>query len=474
MYKIPDKYFFRLHHNRPKFKNNFEEILLHVVDSLFEIGELPVKEFNALLNSKLRDFPGNAFRKEKTMDNWRTEIASLFSFIREKDGVLYPGLAAERLSIKRDFGLFWNYFLFSFQYSGGHIANYNIANSIQNKVHFKPCPYLLMVLIEGEKLAKKPFHITPEEATFCVFNDLRVIRDKRTPKASAQIILNNRKQKKLYSYEYELLKKKDGENRTNSDNTRYAKDVLDYMKYARLIKGEFNRLYLDRNNENAINYHIENAEVTFDGYKNLMDSDFGLKDINRLEEDWHTYVNSFDNISEFDTKLDEESLTSVTKAIQEIFKNYKGKSIPNKIKGDAGEQLVYVHECLRTKEESKRQHLILKIPTHLGVGYDLQSIEIPKCKRYIEVKTTESYYSLKNSSVNVTVNEWDSAETLGGLYFIYFLKLNRTGEKKKLFVIQNPIKQIKNGNLKASKPRNNHILIKLNEKAGTWINLLEI
>jgi hypothetical protein len=473
-YKIPTEFFFPLDHVRSRFKNNDEEVLLYVADSIFEIGELPIKEFNKVLNTRLFEFPGNTFKEKKTIDNWRTEISTLFSFIQEKNGKLYPGTAAKRLSIERDFGLFWNYFLLSFQYIGGHIANYSIAKSIKAGVNFKPCPYLLRLLYDGEKLIKKPFSITPEEATFCVFNDLRVTKKKRSPLESAKLILYNRNEKLEYSYDYELLKTNTGNSRTDADNVRSAKDILDYMMQARILKVEHNRYYLDKTNEEAIEYHIKNENVRFNMYKKLENKKFELKDINAIEEDWHKYVNSFDGVTAFRTKINKQTLENISAAAEEIFLNYKGKEkMSTKLTGDLGEDLVWIHECLRTKEISTRQHIIKFIPTPLGVGYDIQSIEVPTKKRYIEVKSTNSFKSLKNSSLNLTINEWDTAETLGDAYFIYFLNLNQFGGDRKIFVVQNPIKEIKKGNLVASAPKDNHILIHLKEKAGKWVKLLE-
>ena len=37
-YKIPDEYFFRLHHVRPRFKNDVEEVLLYVATSISEMN----------------------------------------------------------------------------------------------------------------------------------------------------------------------------------------------------------------------------------------------------------------------------------------------------------------------------------------------------------------------------------------------------------------------------------------------------
>jgi hypothetical protein len=144
------------------------------------------------------------------------------------------------------------------------------------------------------------------------------------------------------------------------------------------------------------------------------------------------------------------------------------KKVPTKIIGDYGESLVLAHEYLRTKDKSKRQHLINKIPTPLGVGYDIQSIEIEKKKRFIEVKTTKSRKAITNNRFKLTPNEWDTAETLGEHYFIYYLVVNDT--EKNIFVIQNPVKQHNSGNLKIDK----NLVVEFSKTSGQWQKLIEI
>jgi hypothetical protein len=123
---------------------------------------------------------------------------------------------------------------------------------------------------------------------------------------------------------------------------------------------------------------------------------------------------------------------------------------------------------LRTKEGSNRQHLINKIPTPLGVGYDLQSIEIEKKKRYIEVKTTKSRKAIKSNRFKLTPNEWDSAETLGASYYVYYLVINDTG--KNIFIINNPVEEYQKGNLKVDK----NFVVEFSKEAGQWQQLIEI
>jgi hypothetical protein len=112
--------------------------------------------------------------------------------------------------------------------------------------------------------------------------------------------------------------------------------------------------------------------------------------------------------------------------------------------------------------------LINKIPTPLGVGYDLQSIEIEKKKRYIEVKTTKSRKAINNNRFKLTPNEWDTAETLGDSYFIYRLVINE--EEKNIFIIQNPVKQCELGNLKIDE----NLVVEFSKSSGQWHKLIEI
>src|SRR3989339_790405 len=125
-YKIPDEYFFRLHHVRPRFKNDVEEVLLHVATSISGMSSSIEKNFNLELNKILFEFKKNSTLTQKTIDNWRTEISALFAFIQEKDGFLKPSKTAIRLANNRYLDEFFNYFLYSFQYPGGHIKSQNV------------------------------------------------------------------------------------------------------------------------------------------------------------------------------------------------------------------------------------------------------------------------------------------------------------------------------------------------------------
>lgn len=471
-YKIPDEYFFRLHHVRPRFKNDVEEVLLYVATSISEMEVLPEKEFNAVLNNVLFGFKKNASSTQKTIDNWRTEISALFAFIQEENKHLQPSKMAIRLANNQYLDEFFNYFLYSFQYPGGHIKSHNIIKQIEAGVKFKPCNFILQLLIEGEKLTGKPFNVTAEELTQCAYFDLRVTRDGKHPKDVAKMILKHRADKIEYDHHYDQLRnEKTGAYPSNGDVCRYAGDILDYMVLANLLqhKGTGYYYYLNIENKEAINFHLNKA-VWFNQYdKFYKQKEITNPEIAVIEENWFAFVNQFDGLEAFAPQLDQAEQENISALIQEYYSRMTGdRKVPTKIIGDYGESLILAHEYLRTKEKSNRQHLINKIPTPLGVGYDIQSVELEKKKRYIEVKTTKSRKAITNNRFKLTPNEWDTAETLGDNYFIYYLVVN--DDTKNIFMIQNPVKQYEQGNLKVDK----NLIVEFSKTSGQWEKLLEI
>lgn len=473
IYQIPDEYFFRLHHIRPRFKSNVEEVLLYVANSISDLNTLPEKEFNEQLNAVLRNFGKNQTAKQKTINNWRTEIAALFSFIQETEtGKLFPSLMAKRLAENQYLDEFFNYFLYTFQYPAEHNKNHAVIEQIQKGIQFQPCKFILQIFQAACELSDKPFSLTAEELTQCAYFDLRVTAEhSKTAHDVAKHIIENRENKIKYSHKYEQLKKRDGNYPSAGDVYRYAGDILDYMVLANLLKtkGTHYYYYLNTDNPDLINRHLQNTAY-FNQYNCFYhQKEISNAEIRALERQWFDYVNQFDNIAEFSPSLNQAEQADIAVLVQEYYAKMQGKELlPTKIFGDYGETLILAHEYLRTKGQSNRQHLINKIPTPLGVGYDLQSIEIEKHKRYIEVKSTRSKKAINSNRFKLTPNEWDSAETLGDSYFIYYLVMNETG--KNIFIIQNPAKKYRENLLKID----NHLMVEFLPQAGKWQPLLEV
>ena len=69
MYAVPDEYFFRIHHVRPRFKNDVESVLLYVAQECTRLSDLPVRDYAELLNRAIRLYGGNSSLADKTINN---------------------------------------------------------------------------------------------------------------------------------------------------------------------------------------------------------------------------------------------------------------------------------------------------------------------------------------------------------------------------------------------------------------------
>jgi hypothetical protein len=466
-YKTPDEYYYRLHHVRSRFKGDIENVLLFIATEISKLPDSTSSDYIKKLNHSIRTYPGNKIKTEKTIDNWRTEIAALFAFYVEcKNGTTITGLRAKELAEKQDLVEMFKKFLFLFQYPGAHIKSDKVLKMIGVGIHFKPAQYILKILQAGEAETGSRVYLSREEVCHCIFNDLRCTRDNENPQITWGRILTNRKSNCHYD--------------KTGDVIRYAGDILDYMVIANLLnKDERNRFYLNSLETDIIQKFI-NSTQWFNGYDSMIIRKSGSQDLVRHEEEnWFKYANLELNETDFETNLlafissDLEGYKELketgVEALNEFFDD-KEAVIDTKAIGDIGESLVYSHECQRVKTGGRKDliHLIKRIPTQLAVGYDIQSIELDERKRYIEVKTTISSMPLSFYKIHLTTNEWNTAGTLKDRYFIYRLSLNKRSQK--LFIIQDPVGLYKKDDIQMI-PRNGAEVI-FNKKAGTEEELL--
>lgn len=436
MYKTPHEHFLRIHHSRPRFKNNQEEVLIYIATEISKLQEMDKKDFKNKINNSLKLFPGNSNKSQKTIDNWRTEISSFFGLIqRDKtDKKSLPSTMAKMLAEEQDLIQFYKYFLFYFQYPGGHLKSQENKKLIENNVRFKPANYIIKVLEEGEKLTKGRFFINKAELTHCIFNDLRVTRDNRPPKEIVELLLENRKDKLDYDW--------------SGDVIRYAGDILDYMLIADLlVSHDGQKFYINNNEKEAVASFISNESQCEIYSKYYNQAEIKTIELTNLLPEWFDYVNTDLHKGIFKTDLykylgiEETSYkTLVQDAIDEFHNKLSSKEeVKTKEIGDFGEGLILGHEKMRIKNGGKEEliHLIQKIPTQFAVGYDIQSVELNKTKRYIEVKTTVSSKKINYFNFHLTPNEWDVATTLQDNYFVYRLSITKSGTELRL--LRNPV-----------------------------------
>ena len=467
MYQTKPKYYFRLHQVRPRFKNDIENVLLYVSKKVSKLEPSSSNIFNKQLFDAIRLFPGNAVKSDKTISNWRTEISALFGFIVESKNknICAPGEIAKKLSDNEDLVEFFKYFLFYFQYPGGHIKAHKLKDVINNKIRFKPARYILKVLESGEKITGSRFHIDKAEATHFIYNDLRVTRDNCEPIKVVERIMRSRKDSVELDWQ--------------GDKIRYAGDILDYMVIGDLLSRHGTKYYVNWNIRETVTSFLD-SEKWFDGYDEFYERDFKINELAEKEKDWFLFINSDLSNELFKTDVldylgikGDDYLPLIKNAISDLESKAGDSSAFKNTKeiGDLGEHLIIGHESMRMKLAGKRDliHLIKKIPTHLGVGYDIQSVEEDSQKRYIEVKTTISNQPINFNHFHLTTNEWNVAQTLENHYYVYRLMINKI--ENKLFLIQNPVSKYKKDLLKANLRKEGAELV-FNQKSGEYEELL--
>ena len=433
-YEVPKEFYFRVHHCRPRFKSDVENVLVYMATEISKMNEDDKDSFANQLNSAIKRYPGNEVKTLKTINNWRTEISSLFGFLEYDGNRRKPGRRAIELAKKEDLVEFFKYYLYNFQYPGAHLKVHEISKQIQAGIHFKPAQYILAVLKYAEDSTGSRQYITKSEACHCIFNDLRCTRDNDSPEKVWKRILNNRKNKVEYD--------------ETGDVIRYAGDILDYMEIANLLVMHGGKNFYINTLENEAILKFINSTEWFDEYDSFIGKRTATYDeINACYDDWFRFVNRDITETDFETDLlafianDAEEYQELKKQSYALYDKVleNSGSLKTKEIGDMGESLVHSHECQRVKIGGRSDliHLIKRIPTQFAVGYDIQSIELDERKRYIEVKTTISSKPLHFSKVHLTPNEWSTANTMRDRYFVYRLMISKT--EKKLFLIQDPV-----------------------------------
>jgi len=438
MYEIPDQYFFRIHHVRPRFKDDIESVLMYMAESIAGLKPQDKEAFKQRLNTLIYAYPGNADRTLKTINNWRTEISALFGLFETHGDKSKPGKRAIELAASGDLVGFFKKFLFTFQYPGAHIKSKSVLEQIEHGVHFKPAQYILKVFQEAKNRGMH-LRLTKAEVCHCIFNDLRATSGIETPSQTLDRILANKAKHVTYD--------------ETGDVIRYAGDILDYMFIANLLRN-WNGEFALNSSEGLMISKFVNSNNWFNEYDQMIKTrTASLDEINDCIEGWFTYVNSDVADKGFDTDIEsmleqmtEENSSQMLISLKNFLKNLEvNGTVSTSQIGDMGESIVINHEKLKLTKFgfSDLIHLIRKIPTALGVGYDVQSFEADgtRNKRYIEVKTTISANPIKIDRVHLTSNEWNSAETLRNTYYVYRLQITRT--ELILFIIRNPVQLYK-------------------------------
>lgn len=466
MYTVPSEYYIRIHHVRPRFKDDIENVLLYMAGEISKIPTLPKDEFSERLNTAIYQYPGNITKTLKTINNWRTEISALFGFMISDDTLVSPSNRARELYESGDLVEAFKKLLYLFQYPGAHVKAHEVKNLVEAGVRFKPAQTILRVMQAGEAISGSRVGLSKAEVCHCIFNDLRCVRDNEAPEATWERIATNRDN----GVEYD----------TRGDIIRYAGDILDYMEIANLLKTHDSRRYYINTLENEMILKFVNSTEWFSQYDTMISARAAtLEEIHQCESQWFQFVNRDLSTSDFATDIlafiaeDSAEYEDLKKQANELFeRKLDGEAtMTTKDIGDMGEGLIYGHECQRVKIGGRMDliHLIQRIPTKFAVGYDIQSVELDERKRYIEVKTTISSKPLHFNKIHLTSNEWNTANSNRDRYFIYRLGISK--KEKKLFIIQDPVQLYKNDMLEMI-PRDGAEIVFDVHKSGQFEELL--
>ena len=307
---------------------------------------------------------------------------------------------------------------------------------------------------------EKEMSISAEEATYCIFNDIRVTSGKVTPTQIAQTILNNRKNKvKYYNPKDPKTLSLTGRARSKGDMTRYAGDILDYMEIANLLD-KHNGYYSMKGNEVSALSTFATDTTWFNGYDSFYNKkDIETMELSKVEPLWFEYINNSMKPGLF--KTDIRTIIGQDDEIDVVFEDRIKDVVTSddrttKDIGNLGEAIICGHEKMRLKlngyDEFIKLVQIVDSPSY-HPGFDIDSFEADGTEnhRYIEVKTTISKQRIQMYGFHMSTNEWQVAGTIKEHYCVYRLMLSEN--EKILFVLRNPVALYKNDKIEAE-PRN--------------------
>lgn len=458
IYRTPTDSHIDMHFVRPRFKNELEDVLSYFSNSISQIAPSSANIFKKELDLLIQRYPGNDDLKPKTIANWRTEISSLLGFIQYDGEIVKPSKLARELSDEQDFISFFKCFSTKLQFPGGHIKDRFNCELIELGVKFKPAILFFKVIKLLEKESIQEGYLTKDEATYVLLNDVRFLTEKSDLKLAVQILIKNRKEEYL-EYSGQV-----GSKKSHGDQTRTAGDILDYMIFANLLSVKGRRFYINHSENKFIDNFINQPDF-FNGYDDYYNQvDLNPSTISYIREKWFDYVNELD-FQQFKTNVGNFIRSHTTETDVDIEVDYeKVHRLSTKEIGDKGEAIIIAHEKAKLIEEGADHltHLVKFMPTHLAVGYDVQSRELDDSHKFIEVKTTVSNKNLTQYRFHLTPNEWNSAFTNRGSYFVYRLVI--TSEKRSLFIIKDPVGAFKDGRVKVMSPSGFDIIY--NDKSG--------
>ncbi|MCY7331384.1 MAG: DUF3883 domain-containing protein [Pseudanabaena sp. CAN_BIN31] len=455
-YVTPNEHRLDLHFPRSRFNTELEDTLMLLASKMVQLGTTPEVKFKKEINAYLKQLNGNKLAN-KTIDNHRTEMTSLFGLVKTKNNEVIIGNRTLLLVQTQDIPRFFKSVCNKFQYPNGINKIQFIEQYVASGIYFKPAQYLINLLRVGNQRSNgKSFAVTAKEIAHLVFNDKQVTVGQEPPEIRINLFLELRNQSILC----------DG----TGDVIRYARDFLNFMVAANLLVEFDKRYFLNSHEKEALDF-ISNDSTFFHEFDIAKQGNV----VERVEikdacTNWEDYYADADFLEEKALKTTLSSfsrtiveITSENNEIQTVTTGYEipedvleligediGAKQTTKQIGDEGEAYVYSMEKRRVIAERPDLIGLVKIVANdTSLGFDIQSVFDNGLKKYIEVKTTKRNFIPEfnaTSFFTMSSNAWDTAKQFGDNYYIARVIIAK--ERISVFEIKNPFQKYEEGKIR--------------------------
>ena len=383
------------------------------------IEEFPTK-FNDLLAPYLDLSADKAEdkKKEKTLDNHRTEIAGkLFGmYYEDENGYVYASDRTKKFLKDNDQPAFFKDLCYKMQFPNGMQKPQKFKPLLDNKISIRPNAFLLRVL---QLASANHLILNKKEVGYYILNSLDVLQGIAVPEEVIEAIKKDRNAG--------IVRKIETKGKASSYNYQHINEQINYLELANLIyTNGAGEVWLNENERDTIQIFASdwNKEPAFDVYAYDLESASGRK---QFKLDWTVYFGKLsDKVDQFETTV---NALGVADEIPQKKKETNGKTTVEI--GDEGEAFVFEYEKNRVfKFNPRLVNRVLSLGKTKGLGYDIQSVvaepgDKADFAKYIEVKSTKRVTepnlsdALWMDTLNITRNEWIAAQQHGEFYCIY-------------------------------------------------------
>ncbi len=403
---------------RGKAQGQAEDLIPIYANAVTESEGLSKDEFEIKFNQIVRHFLSSP--TEKTLNNHRTEIAEkLFGMYYFEANRLIVAPRTAKILDNEDLPQFFKSLIVNFQFPNGLDKINTISDRIENNIRIKPFHFIVNLLSEADN---ENIFLTKNEIAYYVLDSKDVLQGIANIKEVLSIIKEHRRKRIINKVEYA--------GKASSYSMQHISEQLNLLELSNVIiqstVKSIKIVKLNTQEKVFISYLTNESfkELDFDIYS-CFNSDRDL-----LATEWAKYYCNNRNLK----LLNDETIIPIESTI--IPKGETALEI-----GDAGEQIVFLHEKERVKLFNARlsQQKVLLLGKQRGLGYDIQSVwadlqtmfnKDADESFYIEVKSTRRITKPSFDSADkiiLTRNEWLAANQHKECFSIFRVYLTRSG-----------------------------------------------